>query len=240
MQEDFRLEAAATRSATHQVVEYRKDGGLSRMRLHKGNIPVLPQTKFCPHCPAKFTRTTHLNRHMHTHTGERLHHCDTCHARFTRSDLLTRHKKTCRDPARLRWDCEACAESKINCDLEYPCGGCQTRGKPCVFPVYSGRRTSSGSTAHASPQTSVSTTETPRTSQRNLSRASSGRALNRHPPGRLIDTLEAQNHHSALSSVSSEYVSSSVSSDVISTAFSPMTCSSHFFLMSSLGFNMTP
>lgn len=48
------------------VIEYRKDGAVSKMRSHKGNIPVLPQTKLCPHCPAKFTRTTHLNRHMRT------------------------------------------------------------------------------------------------------------------------------------------------------------------------------
>jgi hypothetical protein len=44
----------------------KKDGTPSKMRSHKGNIPVLPQTKLCPHCPAKFTRTTHLNRHLRT------------------------------------------------------------------------------------------------------------------------------------------------------------------------------
>ncbi|KAF8736170.1 hypothetical protein AX14_000804 [Amanita brunnescens Koide BX004] len=75
----------------------KKDGTPSKMRSHKGNIPVLPQTKLCPHCPAKFTRTTHLNRHLRTHTNERLHHCDTCSAKFTRSDLLTRHKKSCNE-----------------------------------------------------------------------------------------------------------------------------------------------
>jgi len=42
----------------------KKDGSLSKIRSHRGNIPVLPQTKLCPHCPAKFTRTTHLNRHL--------------------------------------------------------------------------------------------------------------------------------------------------------------------------------
>lgn len=44
----------------------KKDGTSSKIRSHRGNIPVLPQTKFCPHCPAKFTRTTHLNRHLRT------------------------------------------------------------------------------------------------------------------------------------------------------------------------------
>ena len=42
----------------------KKDGSLSKIRSHRGNIPILPQTKLCPHCPAKFTRTTHLNRHL--------------------------------------------------------------------------------------------------------------------------------------------------------------------------------
>lgn len=28
----------------------------SKMRLHGGNIPTIPQDKLCPHCPAKFTR----------------------------------------------------------------------------------------------------------------------------------------------------------------------------------------
>ncbi|KAG6886303.1 hypothetical protein C0993_006713 [Termitomyces sp. T159_Od127] len=76
-----------------QPLEFRKkDGSLSKMRNHRGNIPILPQTKLCPHCPAKFTRTTHLNRHLRTRklrhlyqgpllndtldTNERLHRCD--------------------------------------------------------------------------------------------------------------------------------------------------------------------
>ncbi|KAL4074324.1 hypothetical protein J3A83DRAFT_4090474 [Scleroderma citrinum] len=121
------------------VVEYRKDGTVSKMRSHKGNIPILPQTKLCPHCPAKFTRTTHLNRHLRTHTGERLHRCDTCEAQFTRSDLLTRHKKTCGDPSHAnrtrRRSCQACANSKVKCDLQQPCSKCQARGKECVFVI---------------------------------------------------------------------------------------------------------
>lgn len=121
------------------VVEYRKDGTVSKMRSHKGNVPILPQTKLCPECPAKFTRTTHLNRHLRTHTGERLHRCDTCEAQFTRSDLLTRHKKTCGDPSHAnrtrRRSCQACANSKVKCDLQQPCSKCQARGKECVFVV---------------------------------------------------------------------------------------------------------
>ena len=43
-----------------------QDEHSSRMRSHKGNRPSLPQSKHCPLCPAKFTRTTHLNRHLRT------------------------------------------------------------------------------------------------------------------------------------------------------------------------------
>ncbi|KAJ7259707.1 hypothetical protein C8J57DRAFT_1471925 [Mycena rebaudengoi] len=124
----------------------------SRMRSHKGNMPSLPQTKYCSLCPAKFTRTMHLNRHLRSHTNERLHRCNLCKtSEFTRSDLLTRHKRTCgqyviiftlrnsephdfRSANRSRRkSCEACAESKIKCNLEYPCAKCTSRGRECVF-----------------------------------------------------------------------------------------------------------
>src|ERR1700691_6107762 len=45
---------------------FRKDGTASKMRSHKGNVPILPKSKLCPHCTASFTRTTHLNRHLRT------------------------------------------------------------------------------------------------------------------------------------------------------------------------------
>ncbi|EPQ50947.1 hypothetical protein GLOTRDRAFT_49480 [Gloeophyllum trabeum ATCC 11539] len=110
---------------------------MSRVRRHRGNIPSLPQTKHCPLCPAKFTRTTHLNRHLRSHTNERDHCCERCQSQFTRSDLLTRHKRTCGDPVLAnrsrRKSCEACAESKIKCDLEQPCSKCVSRDRECIF-----------------------------------------------------------------------------------------------------------
>ncbi|KZT25432.1 hypothetical protein NEOLEDRAFT_1092876 [Neolentinus lepideus HHB14362 ss-1] len=109
----------------------------SRIRRHKGNIPSLPQTKHCPLCTARFTRTTHLNRHLRSHTNERDHRCDRCQSQFTRSDLLTRHKRTCGDPLLAnrsrRKSCEACAESKIKCDLEQPCSKCVSRDRECIY-----------------------------------------------------------------------------------------------------------
>ncbi|VDB95763.1 unnamed protein product [Peniophora sp. CBMAI 1063] len=108
-----------------------------RMRSHRGNRPSLPKTKQCPQCPARFTRTAHLNRHLRTHTNERLHRCPACDAEFTRSDLLARHRSSCGSPVvpppSRRKSCQSCAESKIKCDLQEPCTRCSTRGKDCVY-----------------------------------------------------------------------------------------------------------
>ncbi|KAJ7690657.1 fungal-specific transcription factor domain-containing protein [Mycena rosella] len=114
-----------------------KDGTVSKMRKHKGNIPTLPQTKACPHCSARFTRSTHLTRHMKTHTNERHYRCTTCDAQFTRSDLLARHRKSCEDPSRphrLR-SCVLCTESKVKCDRNDPCSRCKSRGRDCLFAI---------------------------------------------------------------------------------------------------------
>lgn len=132
-------DAQAGPSTLPDVIEFTKDGNISRMRSHKGNIPSLPQNKLCPLCPAKFTRTTHLNRHLRTHSNERMHECDRCHSQFTRSDLLSRHKRNCGDSSpkqrSRRKSCQACAESKIKCDQQQPCSKCSSRGRECVYPA---------------------------------------------------------------------------------------------------------
>jgi Fungal Zn(2)-Cys(6) binuclear cluster domain len=85
----------------------------------------------------------------HTHSQPQ-----TCLSEFTRSDLLTRHKRSCGDlwvaysfldiPRELtdhslnqnksrRKSCQACAESKVKCDLKSPCTKCTSRGKECIF-----------------------------------------------------------------------------------------------------------
>ncbi|KAF9046217.1 hypothetical protein BJ165DRAFT_1345120 [Panaeolus papilionaceus] len=118
-------------------IDLKANGEVSRMRSHKGNMPSLPQTKYCTLCPAKFTRTTHLNRHLRSHTNERAHRCNICNAEFTRSDLLTRHKRTCGDSSNVnrsrRKSCQACAESKVKCNLQHPCSKCSARGRECIF-----------------------------------------------------------------------------------------------------------
>ena len=73
----------STTPSVRYSVDLKANGEVSRMRNHKGqsslrvnviillivyciagNMPSLPQTKYCSLCPAKFTRTTHLNRHL--------------------------------------------------------------------------------------------------------------------------------------------------------------------------------
>ncbi|KAA1472942.1 hypothetical protein DENSPDRAFT_839343 [Dentipellis sp. KUC8613] len=142
------------------AVEYKKDGTVSRMRAHKGNVPQLPQTKLCPFCPAKFTRTTHLNRHLRNHTNERLYRCETCGAQFTRSDLLARHKKSCGESHPIsrsrRRSCQACAALKVKCDLRHPCSKCQARSRECVYQTESPEDRRSASPARRSEDAHMS------------------------------------------------------------------------------------
>ncbi|KAH9062376.1 fungal-specific transcription factor domain-containing protein [Lactarius vividus] len=125
------------------TVEYKKDGTVSRMRSHRGNIPQLPQTKLCPFCPAKFTRTTHLNRHLRNHTNERLYRCEVCNAQFTRSDLLARHKRSCGESHPIsrsrKRSCQACTSLKVKCDLRQPCSKCRARGRDCLYVTEEGQ-----------------------------------------------------------------------------------------------------
>ncbi|KAL0578281.1 hypothetical protein V5O48_003692 [Marasmius crinis-equi] len=91
-------------------------------------------TKQCEVCQATFTRKTHLNRHMRSHTNDRSHVCKLCNSQFTRSDLLTRHKKICGGFRSRRKSCQACAKAKSRCDLKTPsCSKCMTRGIACEY-----------------------------------------------------------------------------------------------------------
>ncbi|KAI9510083.1 fungal-specific transcription factor domain-containing protein [Russula earlei] len=134
------------------TVEYKKDGSVSRMRSHRGNVPQLPQTKLCPFCPAKFTRTTHLNRHLRNHTNERLYRCEVCGAQFTRSDLLARHKRSCGESHPIsrsrKRSCQACTSLKVKCDLRQPCSKCRARGRECVYATEEGPKESIASSSN--------------------------------------------------------------------------------------------
>ncbi|KAJ7894222.1 hypothetical protein B0H14DRAFT_3426991 [Mycena olivaceomarginata] len=153
---------------------YTSDEPLCGVRSHKGNMPSLPQTKYCPSCPAKFTRTTHLKRHLRSHKDERLYPCDAsdtaiCNrSEFTRSDLLLRHKRTCGQIHRCRRKaCDACAKTKTKCNLQYPCAKCSSRGRECVFQNNPQKSRDGGS--ERSPSTSPLRSTAPSTPPLSLS-----------------------------------------------------------------------
>ena len=48
----------------------------------------------CKRCDKVFSRPANLQRHMLTHTGEKLHECSECHKKFSRLGNLQRHMLT--------------------------------------------------------------------------------------------------------------------------------------------------
>ncbi|KAF9483553.1 hypothetical protein BDN70DRAFT_958975 [Pholiota conissans] len=189
------------------AMEVKANGEVSRMRNHKGNMPSLPQTKYCALCPAKFTRTTHLNRHLRSHTNERAHRCNTCNAEFTRSDLLTRHKRTCGDSSNAnksrRKSCQACAESKVKCNLQQPCSKCAARGRDCVFindPEASRNRRMAKKVAHSSVSTSPAESVPPE----------SPTSMSSLGPSSPVDAFSVASHGSEHSYLSSSHSNTSV------------------------------
>ncbi|KAJ6486523.1 fungal-specific transcription factor domain-containing protein [Mycena vitilis] len=110
--------------------------GHTKTHAPNHNVQALPKTRCCSLCPAKFTRTTHLNRHLRSHTNERRHRCNICKsAQFTRSDLLSRHQQRCGQSVDLsrRRSCEACVASKVKCNRHRPCTRCAARGRSCIY-----------------------------------------------------------------------------------------------------------
>ncbi|OJT10734.1 hypothetical protein TRAPUB_12766 [Trametes pubescens] len=198
------INATSATGATAPVT-LTKSGNVSKMRAHRGNVPTLPQTKFCHLCPAKFTRTTHLNRHLKTHSNERLHECDRCNAQFTRSDLLSRHKRTCCDSSvanrSRRKSCKSCADSKVKCDLQRPCSRCQAKNRDCVYVNTSGTvpEEEPGVPSNASPdanQADSSAASSPRTQ----SEASADiHPYPSHPPSRSASTSSLSSSHASTS-----------------------------------------
>ena len=47
----------------------------------------------CNVCEHKFSRPSHLHRHMHTHTGAKPYSCEICRERFSRSDHVKIHER---------------------------------------------------------------------------------------------------------------------------------------------------
>lgn len=56
---------------------------------------------------------------------------------------LTRDSRSHANRTRRR-SCQACADSKVKCDLQRPCSKCQARGKECVFVIRASRSSTTG------------------------------------------------------------------------------------------------
>ncbi|KAF2848599.1 hypothetical protein T440DRAFT_169073 [Plenodomus tracheiphilus IPT5] len=88
---------------------------------------------FCTYCGKEFTRDTHLQRHVLSHSNIRPFHCSICHISFHRKDAaerhyITQHGKTGRVG---HASCANCAKAKASCDNNHPCGRCRSNGISC-------------------------------------------------------------------------------------------------------------
>lgn len=70
-------------------------------------LKKLPTSKQCEYCDKTFSRSTHLRRHLLTHTKEKHFKCKICCKAFSRSDHLAIHESTFHSQERP-YACELC------------------------------------------------------------------------------------------------------------------------------------
>ncbi|KAK6824424.1 hypothetical protein RU639_005165 [Aspergillus parasiticus] len=105
-------------------------------------MPASRQSYKCGRCHQVYSTSSHLRRHEATHVPRKDFTCQFCERSFARSDVLRRHFQSCklkgRNPlpfegtrGRRRKACDACVESRKQCDGDLPCETCLHRGLEC-------------------------------------------------------------------------------------------------------------
>jgi hypothetical protein len=95
----------------------------------------------CPHCDHKFSRPSHLNRHLQTHlpsSGRQNFQCPGCERSFSRYDVLLRHQRAAhsinQDVRRsVQKSCMRCVQKKLKCDRAQTCRTCSVAGATCSY-----------------------------------------------------------------------------------------------------------
>ncbi|KAG7116526.1 Transcription factor 1 like protein [Verticillium longisporum] len=103
----------------------------------------------CSVCGKEYQRNTHLRRHESTHAENGRFSCPYCTKAFARRDVCRKHATSCLTKGNNRGRpshevqtikrgqkpraCDACAHSKLACDLAEPCGRCVSRHSICSY-----------------------------------------------------------------------------------------------------------
>ncbi|KAK0196370.1 hypothetical protein F5146DRAFT_994311 [Armillaria mellea] len=112
-----------------------------RKRLHKGNTPTLPQTNYCQLCPAKFTRVTHLQRHIRSPMRRPVHEkrCSLKAQENMQRPANANCGQQCgvqpfkTEVVQVNGSNRHARRPKLNATFEYPCSRCVSRKETCIF-----------------------------------------------------------------------------------------------------------